>query len=65
MKRRTLLALIASTALALGALVVLPSSASAAPRPSEIAPCYGVRYTPPPPAPGPKKPARPAKPRAK
>jgi hypothetical protein len=59
MNRRTLLSLLASTALALGA-IALPGMAQAAPR--EVAPCYGVRYTPPPP-PAPKKPERPAKPR--
>ena len=67
MKRRTLLSLIASTALAVGALVMLPASpACASPKePPQVAPCYGVRYTPPPQAPAPKKPARPNKPRAK
>ncbi len=64
MKRRSLLSLLLSSALAVSALVILPAGSAQA-RPGEVAPCYGVREAPPPPAPAPKKPARPSKPRAK
>jgi len=64
-RRRTLLSLLATAALSVGSLVLPSSPACASPRePPRIAPCYGVRYTPPPQAPSPKKPA-PSKPRGR